>query len=237
MKYLVSIAMLAAMLALTGCADPKEVQILSDRNDELTRKLIGLDGELLQAESSAKILRSANEKLLSDLAGDRTQIGRLEKQLADAIEDLRKERLKSGALPAGPSTGTATRPAADDPKSMTLAFTLAGDVAFDPGSATLKNAAKAELDKAAATLAQKHPGGLVAVCGHTDSDPIVKSKWKNNQALSEVRAAAVAKYLIDKGVAIGRIRVYGYGALWPVGPEHTPAQKAANRRVEIRVAQ
>ena len=232
MTRFASIALLAAAISLAGCGDPKEIEQLRGNNQEMTARLAKFDVALKQAENNAAILKTANQQLLDDVASNQDRIRKLEADLNKALENLRKARQADGTLPKPP----ATQPAADDPKSMTLAFTLAGDVGFAPGSAELKDAAKTELDKAVATLAEKHPSGLLAVCGHTDSDPILKSKWKNNQALSEARAGAVAKVLIDKGVSIRRIRVYGYGALWPAGPEHTPAQKAANRRVEIRAA-
>ena len=57
-----------------------------------------------------------------------------------------------------------------------------------------------------------------------------------NQALSDKRAAAVATYLAGHGVGKARIASKGLGETSPLyNPETDEAQKAANRRVEIRL--
>lgn len=104
---------------------------------------------------------------------------------------------------------------------------IAGDVLFDSGKATLKSTAKKELDRVVSTIKGKHSGRTVKVIGHTDSDPIKKSKWPSNEALSEARADAVADYIASKGVSRGSITTIGKGASEPKG------SKAASRRVEI----
>jgi chemotaxis protein MotB len=109
-------------------------------------------------------------------------------------------------------------------------FTLSGDVLFEPGQATLKAGAKKAIDTVIAEIKSKHKSGDIRVEGHTDSDPIKKSKFASNQALSEARAEAVRKYMISKGIAASRIEAVGYGAKKPL------KNKAASRRVEIVVA-
>jgi len=259
MKFCLTLTLVAALAAMAGCADQKEVELLRERNDLLTTKLSQMDEQLQHARNEAAILKANNDALRDELASSRSQVEVLTSELADAVADLRRERLKNGQLPPAPAPqpdatppatptpepavepapqpAPQTQPAAADldPRLMKLAFTLAGDVGFAPGKAELQVAAKAELDKAVALLSAQYPEGLIAVCGHTDADPIVRSNWKSNVALSQARAGAVAKYLIEKGVAIGRLRVIGYGAQWPLGAEHTAEQTAANRRVEIRI--
>lgn len=69
--------------------------------------------------------------------------------------------------------------------------------------------------------------------GHTDStgpDP-------RNQLLSEQRAAAVRKWLIDHGVAPGHLVGYGCGEKHPVASDETPEGRAQNRRVVFQVVE
>lgn len=106
-------------------------------------------------------------------------------------------------------------------------FTVSGDVLFDSGQTTLKSAAKKELDKIASKIKSNHAGASVRVEGYTDSDPIKKSKWGTNEALSKARADAVASYLSQRGV--GDVSAVGMGSANP------KATKAASRRVEIVV--
>ena len=70
--------------------------------------------------------------------------------------------------------------------------------------------------------------------GHTDSDPIRKSKWSSNQELSEARASAVAAHFTSAlGWAPSSISIRGFGAERPITTNSTRAGKARNRRVEI----
>ena len=117
-----------------------------------------------------------------------------------------------------------------NPAEGTVTLNLSSDIFFDPGAATIKPAARASLDKVAAALKKEYAGKDVRVEGHTDSDPIKRSKWKSNQELSEARAASVRDYLVKKGVDGNSISTLGHGADMPRGQD-----KARNRRVEVVV--
>lgn len=104
---------------------------------------------------------------------------------------------------------------------------IAGDVLFDSGQTSIKPSARASLDRVANQIQSRHSGRTVRVVGHTDSDPIRKSKWGSNEALSRARADAVADYLASKGISRSSITTVGKGSSEPKG------SKAASRRVEI----
>ena len=80
-------------------------------------------------------------------------------------------------------------------------------------------------------------GGIpIWVGGHTDSDPIVKSKFASNRDLSLARAMAVLRYLVDDaGIKDGQCAVVGFGEYRPLTANDSSASKARNRRVEITV--
>ncbi|HEX4795664.1 MAG TPA: OmpA family protein [Humisphaera sp.] len=118
-----------------------------------------------------------------------------------------------------------------DAKAGTTTVSLPGDLFFDPGQITIKDPAKQSLDKVAAALKKEYAGKQVRIEGYTDSDPIVHSKWKSNQELSEKRAGAVRDYLVSKGVATSRIKVVGMGEAHP----RSTTNKSLNRRVEVVV--
>jgi outer membrane protein OmpA-like peptidoglycan-associated protein len=87
------------------------------------------------------------------------------------------------------------------------------------------------LNEVASVLAQ-YPKTYIDVLGHTDSD----GSDAYNQTLSERRAQAVATYLIGRGVQSARIATRGYGETQPIASNATEEGKAANRRVEIKIA-
>ena len=104
-------------------------------------------------------------------------------------------------------------------------------VAFDSGSTTLKDSGKRVLRKIAAVLRRDFDSCQYYIEGHTDSDPINKTrdKYLNNRHLSAMRAESVAAYLVEQGVPASRIVILGYGDTDP----RDPKSKAKNRRVEI----
>lgn len=102
---------------------------------------------------------------------------------------------------------------------------------FDTGSAAVKPQTDATLLEIARTVKTRNRT-FVDVLAHTDTS----GTPQGNKALSEKRAAAVAAYLAGHGVAKARIASRGMGELAPLyNPETSETQKAANRRIEIRL--
>ena len=102
---------------------------------------------------------------------------------------------------------------------------------FDSGSATVKPQFDATLKEIARTIRTRNQS-FVDVFAHTDTT----GSPQVNLALSQKRASAVATYLAGHGVAKARIASKGYGETAPLyDPDVTEQQKAANRRVEIRL--
>ena len=84
-------------------------------------------------------------------------------------------------------------------------------------------------------MKEKYSGKNVDVVGHTDSDPIKKSSWKDNWELSAQRALSVARYMADHGVSDKQLEASGCGEFRPIAANSSAAGKAKNRRVEIVV--
>jgi outer membrane protein OmpA-like peptidoglycan-associated protein len=102
---------------------------------------------------------------------------------------------------------------------------------FDPGSAAVKATTDATLLEIARTVKTLNRT-YVDVIAHTDTS----GSPQTNAALSEKRAAAVATYLAGHGVSKARIASRGLGEGAPLySPETSESDKAANRRIEIRL--
>ena len=119
-----------------------------------------------------------------------------------------------------------TTPAGDrvDANGCSLRANLS--VFFDTDSAVLKATSFAELDNMAKFL-QDVPSATGVVEGHTDS----VGADAYNMALSQRRADAVRKYLVDKGVAASRLQSKGLGESQPAADNKTAEGRAQNRRV------
>jgi outer membrane protein OmpA-like peptidoglycan-associated protein/polyisoprenoid-binding protein YceI len=105
-----------------------------------------------------------------------------------------------------------------------------GNIHFTSGSARLDQSSAPLLDSIV-DIINRCPDLVVKIAGHTDSDGGAAA----NQRLSEARAASVARYLAEKGVAADRMVSTGYGELQPVAPNDTPENKLRNRRIEFAV--
>src|SRR5262245_65450297 len=112
-----------------------------------------------------------------------------------------------------------------------MAIGVEDSVTFDSGSDKLKDSASKILNKIVTVLKRDFGTCKIYVEGHTDSDPIQKTKDKylDNRELSAKRANAVARYLISQGVPEAQIVIVGYGQFDP----RDPRVKERNRRVEI----
>ena len=101
-------------------------------------------------------------------------------------------------------------------------------IGFDFDSARLTAASRRDLDRVADALADRQMAGVpVTLEGHTDA----AGDAGYNLALSRRRAAAVVDYLVERGIARGRLRPVGYGENRPL-PAHAPDDDR-QRRVEI----
>ncbi len=111
-------------------------------------------------------------------------------------------------------------------------WALSSAVLFDFDKAVIKKQFYPELDKTK-KIFDDYPTMRVQIDGHTDS----VGTDKYNQKLSERRANAVMKYLVNKvGIEASRLKAVGYGESKPAYPNDTAADRAKNRRVEFTPA-
>jgi chemotaxis protein MotB len=122
-----------------------------------------------------------------------------------------------------------------DAAAGTITVTLPNTILFDSGKATLKNATSKELDHILGVLKDKYSGKQIDVVGHTDTEPIKKSTWKDNWELSAQRALSVTRYLVDHGIPDKQVEASGCGSSRPIASNSTADGKTKNRRVEIVV--
>ena len=168
--------------------------------------------------------RNVKSQLLQEMAGRPHTIGKLKQQ----IFDLKQSPGKASGF--GENYDVVF-----DPSAGTLKVTLKSAGLFTPGEAVLKKTVYPDLTHIADVLKSQYSSAEVAVVGHTDSDPIRKTQWKDNWELSAHRAFSVLRYLTNKGVAKDQIWAVARGATQPVASNLTPSGKARNRRVEIIV--
>ncbi len=117
-----------------------------------------------------------------------------------------------------------------------MVITIPSSVTFASGQATLSKEGQGALKKVAALLKKEHAGAHYSIEGHTDDEPIKKSKFESNRELSYARAMAVLAYLVaDCGIKDDDCLLVAHGQYDPAVPGSDEKSKAKNRRVEIVV--
>lgn len=111
-----------------------------------------------------------------------------------------------------------------------IKVTMDNGILFDFNKSTLKPAAKAQLDKFAAEMADM-PETNINVYGHTDNIGSADA----NKKVSTQRAQAVAKYLNGKGIKNDRMLAEGLSFDFPIADNATEEGRAQNRRVELYI--
>ncbi len=109
-------------------------------------------------------------------------------------------------------------------------YLVLNNIQFDVNSAVLKAEGKTELDKLVAFMKQ-NSGVEILLSGHTSSE----GSASLNRELSLKRVRSCKDYLATKGIEDGRISIKGFGPDEPIAPNDTEANRAKNRRVEMKI--
>src|SRR5688572_106829 len=104
------------------------------------------------------------------------------------------------------------------------------NIFFRTDEAVLLPTSFPELEKLYEFLVQ-NPALTIQINGHTDNT----STPEYNQSLSENRAIAVKKYLVQKGIPENKIKTQGFGSSKPIASNETEEGKQLNRRVEFEI--
>lgn len=100
---------------------------------------------------------------------------------------------------------------------------LSSDFAINPSQDTTLN----KLTK----ILKDYDETLIEVTGHTDSS----GNADTNQKISIIRAEAVTKDLMRRGIEGQRLFINGLGETRWIAPNTTPEGRATNNRIEIRI--
>jgi outer membrane protein OmpA-like peptidoglycan-associated protein len=177
------------------------------------------------------ILGAAGGYLLGDIVGGRNSrteqiIGAGIGGLAGAAVGQYMDRQEAELRRETAGTGVDVIRQGDD-----LVLRMPSGITFAYDRYDIQPQFQSTLNEVASTLSTYNQT-YIDIYGHTDST----GSDAYNQQLSERRAESVANYLSAKGVARARMATRGFGeSQLLVNPERTEADRAANRRVEIKV--
>lgn len=205
-------AVCAAGLVLVGCdGAKKEVALLKEENSQLTMQL---------------------DETRNALDGEMQERRRLEQELSNMKEAAAAKPVEVAVAESAPAAETMPDLGPDvtvEQRDGAIVLTIASDVLFDSGEATLKSSAKKTLDRVISEINKQYPDKQLRISGFTDQDPIKSSGYKTNYHLGFDRAFNVSNYLESKGVSKDRLERLSFG------PEQLKKTKKESRRVEIAI--
>jgi len=201
---------LSLMVLFTGCAELKN---LREEKIAMTQRIEELQRERDDLDSRYNLSEQEKAGLIEE---------------RDRLENARRsmeERLKG--------SGASVRI-----KEGKISVMLPSSILFNSGQAKLKKTAEDSLTKVCDVLKKDFPNGAIRIEGHTDSDPIKRTKnlYASNWELSVMRAANVLHFLEDKcHLDPKKLYIAGFGEYQPVASNKKKEDKIKNRRVEIVV--
>ena len=149
-------------------------------------------------------------------ANERSMLNQELQKSIKTIEQLQQEIEERNVSPGEASGFGDDMDVKFDAAAGTITVTLQSQLLFSSGKAMLKKSTISELDHVYSVLQQRYSSMPVDIVGHTDTDPIKKSGWKDNWELSAERALSVLRYLENKGMRPDQIRAVAAGSSMPI---------------------
>jgi outer membrane protein OmpA-like peptidoglycan-associated protein len=167
----------------------------------------------------------SNERRISELS-DETD------QKIESVRGTAEKAVEIGSTALGRAEAAEVAAERASRGRLLWTVTLSDDlVKFSFDQATLPPEATQELDALVAKAKAMDRAVYFEIEGHTDN--IGTEEY--NQQLGERRASAVRNYLNQQGIPLHALNVISYGEARPVADNTTPAGRAQNRRVIVRV--
>lgn len=231
-------------------AAAREVELLNQQVAALRTQLGSLQSVLDEAAAKDEAAQVQLESLGTELNTALAQVASEQKRRAE-LEAAEKERLAAenkdlarfrseffGELSALLADREGVRVVGDR-------FVFSSEVLFQPGSADLSAEGRDQIAGVVKILDEirgKIPEGIdwiIRVDGHTDNVPLgTGAAFADNWELSQARALSVVRFMQnDLGFPPDRMAATGFGEYRPVEEGDTEADRAQNRRIELKLTE
>jgi outer membrane protein OmpA-like peptidoglycan-associated protein len=202
------VAVLALLVAATGCATKKYVRGETEAvQGQLSGRIDDVQGQVEQTQSR-----------LDQHDQDIQRVGGEAQTASRTAQEALTRAQEAGKLAQG--------------KFLYEAVLTDDKVKFPVDRATLSPEATAALDEFAARIKGENKNVYVEIQGHTDST----GSEPYNERLGQERAGAVQKYLNQQhGFPLHRMNVISYGESSPIADNGNREGRAQNRRVNLVV--
>ena len=227
LKRAIVVGLAICLAGLAGCAQIKD---LERKNANLHAQVQSLQAERDELVAENQALKTDRETLQAALTDARKEARRMSELVGEMKAEQDKLHRQTAELKALLDEFGGIDVEARREGNFIV---MQSEILFDSGKVDLNPDAADSLNKVADYLVA-HSELPIRIDGHTDGVPIQHSPWKDNYHLAAMRAHAVMRYLMERGVSPERMHIVGFGPNEPrVEPQEPTEPVAANRRVEI----
>ena len=247
-RYLLTLICLTMILPLGGCWSWKRQRVAmsaaaEDLKVENTQLRQTTKTQTQHIEKAKNLIRRLRTALKASQRNQTATVSALRIKLANAEAELQQLRSKYEVAKSEAQSSRRGANYLNRVKNVdvrigndgTVYASIPGSILFSSGRDGLRKNSLKTLSQVATILKNEFPSREILIEGHSDSDPIKKSKWRSNWHLSAARACSVVAYLSAKGVDSKRLSAAGFSKYRPVSSNSTKAGKSKNRRVEIAI--
>lgn len=228
----------------------RDVELLNQQVAALRSQLGSLQNVLDESQAKDEAAQVQLESLGTELNAALAQVASEQSRRAD-LEAAERERLAAenqdlarfrseffGQLSTLLSGREGVRVVGDR-------FVFSSEVLFDPGSADLLFEGRRQIASVVRTLDEVRGNipseidWIIRVDGHTDNVPLSGGGgFADNWELSQARALSVVRFMQDElGFPPDRMAATGFGEYRPVATGDTEADRAQNRRIELKLTE
>jgi chemotaxis protein MotB len=224
MKTSLSLSVLLSGVLLTGCSDIRSayedqkkviknqktvIDDLTDTNTHINKKLSDAQFKLKSSE--------LNQQYQGEVNNLNSQYEQKLNKMIESLSEL------NSSLPLADVIKPTVNP------DGSIGIPLPSSILFRSGSSSL-SAQGGKVISHIVTLLEKYPNRNIRIEGHTDKDPIKKSKYSSNWALGAARAVSVVEAITKKtSISPAMFHASSHSKYRPV----SKTNKQANRRVQI----
>jgi chemotaxis protein MotB len=215
------ISLFALSFLAVGCGpNEKDLKIedLQAENDQLKRELDDKDRQLAEAMARENEARSTVDELNREMA--RVRASAAAPQSPRPIQQPTQPAVVQGG------DGWISTPSFD-------MISIPGEVLFASGRAELTSQGRSKISQLAGDIRSRYGDRDIFVFGHTDNDPIRKSKWKDNWELGAARALTCVRELQQRGLSGSTLIQANCSEFRPSESNASRNTKSKNRRVEF----
>jgi chemotaxis protein MotB len=205
-----------------------QLKTVSSKVDGLNQMVATCQTEKQGTIDKHKQVEAMMTSMESNLSATRAELEDLRKQRAEAEKRLQGFKDLTAKFQKMIASGTVQVKF----RNGVMLVAMPSEVLFPSAGADLSEPGKMSVMEVGVIL-KNLPERQFMIVGHTDSQPIKSTVYKDNWELSTARALNVTKFLVSAGLDAKRLIAAGHGEHDPVASNKTKDGREKNRRIEI----